>query len=157
MNTWDSARRAQLHKSVLAVVLSGIFIFLAAVEISAIDEPQRSGAWSGFGVVAALALICSAAFFAYSTLRGPQFEEDPAKREAQQVRNRALGLLVFGIVWVVTVLWLRDLLLRLPLIPLYAALGGFLAGAFIGVAGVWYLHHRRGRWPPDHAGPHQPK
>lgn len=98
----------------------------------------------GFGVVAALALICSAAFFAYSTLRGPQFEEDPAKREAQQVRNRALGLLVFGIVWVVTVLWLRDLLLRLPLIPLYAALGGFLAGAFIGVAGVWYLHHRRG-------------
>lgn len=39
MNTWDSARRAQLHKSVLAVVLSGIFIFLAAVEISALVPP----------------------------------------------------------------------------------------------------------------------
>ena len=149
LSGWESATRANLHKIALTLVLVAIFVFLAATEIAALREAERPAAWSRFIVVAALTLACSTTLFVYSTLRGPYFEQDRAKREAQQVRNQALGFVVFGAAWIATLLWIRDLLMRLPLIPLYAGFSGFLAGAFFGIAGVWYFHRRRGTWPPD--------
>lgn len=148
-SSWESARAAKLHKIALTLVLAAGLVLLTAIEIQALREGERPAAWARFTAVMVLSAACSTICFSYSTLRGPYFERDRAKREARQKRNQVIGLLVFGLAWAATLLWIRDLLARLPLIPLHGIFSGFLAGIFFGVAGVWYFHHRHGTWPPD--------
>lgn len=145
--SWQSARRLRLHVigPVLLLLIAGC-VLLAAAQI---DDPGSRHTWGDFGLGFLAAFLLSLPLYIYSTLKGPMFVADSAKRHMMQSRNVRWGLTVFGVGYALTVGFLRERFASGALPTGLGAFAGFLLGVFLGIGGVWLYHHLRGTWPPD--------